>query len=189
MSITKPVVPDESDNLSRTELADTAQRYAREVQETYHQSPIFDIELARVDWKVSPQLCRAGAYCETLLDDPPEHTIGLSYPGYRSWGWDRMKGIIRHELVHLVINEEYEDGVTAHGPEFQSVAESVDAPLRGEDPVPYRYQLYCSYCGAMVDGLYKASDRTQNPEEYQSPCCETSLTVETNSDWPGYVTE
>ena len=189
MNITKPVVPSESDNLSRTELADTAQRYALEVQETYQQSRIADIKLTRVDWEVSPQLCRAGAYCETLLDDPPEHTIVLSYPGYRSWGWDRMKDIIRHELGHVVINEEYEDGVTAHGPEFQSVAESVDAPLRGEDPVPYRYQLYCSYCGAMVDGFYKASDRTQNPDKYQSPCCDTSLTVEINSDWPGYATE
>lgn len=41
----------------------------------------------------------------------------------------------------------------------------------------------------MVNGLYKASDRTQAPEEYQSLCCETSLAVETNSDWPGYATE
>lgn len=77
-----------------------------------------------------------------------------------------MEGIIRHELVYVVINEEYEDGVTAHGPEFRKVGKSVDAPLRGEDPVPYRYQLYCSYCGMMVDGLYNALDRTQNPEEY-----------------------
>jgi len=95
-----------------------------------------------------------------------------------------MKGIIRHELVHVVINEEYGDGVTTHGPEFQRVADAVDAPLRGEDPVPYRYRLYCSHCGAIVDGLYKASDRTQNPEQYQSPCCDVSLQAETNSDWP-----
>lgn len=189
MSTTKPVVLDDHDSLSPTELADIARRYAHEVQETYQQEPIADVELVRVDWEVSPQLCRAGAYCETLLEDPPEHTIVLSYPGYRSWGWDRMKGIIRHELVHVVINEEYEDGVRAHGPEFQDVAESVDAPLCGEDPVPYRYRLYCSYCGAMVDGLYKASERTRNPEEYQSRCCETSVTVETNSDWPGFATE
>ena len=142
-----------------------------------------------MDWKVSPHLCRAGAYCETLLDDPPEHTIVLSNPGYRSWGWDLMKGITRHQIVHVNINKQYEDGETAHGAEFQDAANSVVVPLRCVDPVPYRSQLFCSYCGAMIDGLYKASARTQNPEEYQSPCCESSLTVETNSDWPGYATD
>jgi len=39
----------ESDDLSRTELAERAERYAREVHETYEQSPIADIKLARVD--------------------------------------------------------------------------------------------------------------------------------------------
>ena len=184
MSITKSVVRDAPDDLSRADLAETAERYAREVQETYDQSPVANVELARVDWDVSPQLCRAGAYCETVLEEPPKHTIVLSYPGYRSWGWERMKGIIRHELVHVVINEEHGDGVTAHGPEFQSVADSVNAPIRGEDPVPYRYRLYCGRCGSMVDGLYKASDRTRNPRQYRTNCCEAPLQVETNSDWP-----
>jgi len=81
MSITKPVVLDDASTLSRTELAETAERYASTVQDTYGDSPVADIDLTRVDWDVSSQLCRAGAYCETLLDDPPEHTIVLSYPG------------------------------------------------------------------------------------------------------------
>jgi len=184
MSITTTVDPDESGDLTRTELADTAARYAHTVQEKFPNSPVADIDLSRVNWDVSPQLCRAGAYCETLLDNPPEHTIVLSYPGYRSWGWDRMKGVIRHELVHVVVNEEYGDDVTAHGSEFQTVANSVDAPIRGEDPVPYRYQLYCSRCGTLVDGLYKASDRTRHPNKYRSNCCRAPLRVETNTDWP-----
>jgi predicted SprT family Zn-dependent metalloprotease len=184
MSITKTVILDKPDSLSRTELTEMAGRYAHSVQDSYPQSPVADIDLTQVDWDVSPQLCRAGAYCETLLDEPPEHTIVLSYPGYRSWGWEYMKGIIRHELVHVVINEEYGDEVTAHGLEFQTIAESVDAPIRGEDPVPYRYQLYCSRCGSMIDGLYKASERTQQPNKHQSNCCEAPLQVETNDDWP-----
>lgn len=168
----------------QTALTEAAAEYANEVQSIYPKSPIADIDLSRVDWRVSSQLCRAGGYCETILEDPPEHTIVLSYPGYRSWGWQRMKGIIRHELIHVVINEEYGDDVSAHGSEFQNVANSVDAPLRGEDPVPYRYQLFCSQCGAFVDGLYKASDRTQNPEAHQSECCEARLQIDMNSDWP-----
>ena len=178
----EPLTPGHSDD--QTVLTKAAAEYASKVQDIFPESSVADIDLDRVDWRISSQLCRAGGYCETILKDPPKHTIVLSYPGYRSWGWQRMKGIIRHELVHVVINEEYGEDVSAHGSEFQNVADSVDAPLRGEDPVPYRYQLFCTQCGAFVDGLYKASDRTQNPELYESECCEARLQVDTNGDWP-----
>lgn len=168
----------------QTALVEAAAEYASDVQNIFPDSPVSDVDLGRVDWRASSQLCRAGGYCETILKDPPEHTIVLSYPGYRSWGWERMKGIIRHELVHVVINQEYGDDVSAHGPEFQNVAESVDAPLRGEDPVPYRYQLFCSQCGTFVDGLYNASDRTKNPERYRSQCCGARLHVDRHGNWP-----
>ena len=168
----------------QTALVEAAVEYASDVQNIFPDSPVSDVDLGRVDWRASSQLCRAGGYCETILKDPPEHTIVLSYPGYRSWGWERMEGIIRHELVHVVINEEYGDDVSSHGSEFQNVAESVDAPLRGEDPVPYRYQLFCSQCGTFVDGLYKASDRTMNPGQYRSQCCGARLHVDKNDNWP-----
>lgn len=169
--------------LDREELADTAEQYARKVQESYKYSPITDIELARVEWRASSQLCRSGAYCETELDDPPVHIIVLSYPGYRAWGWDQMTGVIRHELAHAVVNEQFGDEVRPHGAEFREVAESLDAPMRGEDPVPYRYKLFCSRCGSMTDGLYRASDRTRTPWNYTSSCCQASLQVETGEGW------
>lgn len=173
----------ELDQLNREELAATAEQYARKVQESYTQSPITDVKLALVDWRASSQLCRSGAYCETELDDPPAHTIVLSYPGYRAWGWDRMTGVIRHELAHVVVNEQFGDEVRPHGPEFCEVAESLDAPMRGEDPVPYRYKLFCSRCGSMIDGLYQASDRTKNPWNHTSSCCQAPLQVETGKGW------
>lgn len=177
-----PSISEEEDG--RPVLAEAASEYAADVQNIFPESPVANVDLDRVDWRVSSQLCRAGGYCETILENPPDHTIVLSYPGYRSWGWERMKGIIRHELVHVVINEKYGDDVSAHGPEFRTVAQSVDAPLRGEDPVPYRYQLFCSRCGLMVDGLYKASDRTKNPEQYRSQCCDARIQVDKNNSWP-----
>lgn len=167
------------DELDRDELAAAAEQYARNVQKSYVDSPIADVELARINWKASSQLCRSGAYCETELDDPPVHTIVLSYQGYRAWGWDRMTGVIRHELAHVVVNEQFGDGVRPHGPEFRKVAESLNAPMRGEEPIPYRYKLFCTQCGSMTAGLYQASDRTRNPWDYSSSCCQVPLQVET----------
>lgn len=171
------------DTLDRDELVEIAKQYARSVQEEYTQSPIVDIDLARIEWKASSQLCRSGAYCETELDDPPVHTIVLSYPGYRAWGWNQMAGVIRHELAHAVVNEQFGGDTRPHGSEFRDVAESLDAPMRGEEPIPYRYKLFCSRCGSMIDGLYQASDRTKNPWDYTSPCCQASLQVETGEGW------
>lgn len=169
--------------LERDELVEIAEQYACNVQEAYAQSPIADIDLSRIHWKASSQLCRSGAYCETELDDPPTHTIVLSYPGFRAWGWDQMTGVIRHELAHAVVNEQYGGETRPHGSEFRSVAESLDAPMRGEEPIPYRYKLFCSRCGSIVDGLYQASDRTKNPWNYTSQCCQASLQVETGEGW------
>lgn len=174
---------DDLNQLDRNELPPTAEQYARKVKESYMDSPITVIDLSRVNWRASSQLCRSGAYCETELDDPPIHTIVLSYPGYKAWGWDRITGVIRHELAHAVVIETFGDDVRPHGPEFRDVAESLDAPLYGEEPVPYRYNLFCSRCGSMTDGLYKASDRTRNPWNYSSPCCMAPLQVEPGEGW------
>lgn len=171
------------DQLDREELVAAAEQYAQDVQKSYAESQIADVELTRIDWKASSQLCRSGAYCETELDEPPVHTIVLSYPGYRAWGWDRMTGVIRHELAHVVVNEQFGDEVRPHGSEFRGVAESLDAPMRGEEPIPYRYKLFCSRCGSMTDGLYRASDRTKNPWNYTSSCCQSPLQVETGEGW------
>lgn len=178
-----PAREGESDPLNRDELAATSKQYAHEVQMSHSDSPVTEIDLGRVDWRASSQLCRFGAYCETKLDDPPRHTIVLSYPGYRAWGWNRMAGVVRHELAHVVVNEQFGGDVQPHGPEFQEVAESLDAPMQGEDPVPYRYKLFCSQCGSMTDGLYQASDRTENPWHYDSPCCQAPLQVEKEGEW------
>ena len=172
------------DRLDRDELERTAEEYARTVQESYPETPIAEIDLHRITWKASSQLCRSGAYCETTLNDPPTHRIVLSYPGYQVWGWDRMTGIIRHELAHVVVNERYGEDARPHGPEFHEAAETLDAPLRGEEPVPYRYKLYCRRCGLMTDGLYQASDRTENPWHHQSSCCDAPLQVEIRREWP-----
>lgn len=169
--------------LNRDKLAAAAEHYARYVQDSYTESQIVDVELDRIEWKVSSQLCRSGAYCETQLDDPPNHTIVLSYPGYRAWGWDRMAGVIRHELAHVVVNEQFAAETRPHGPEFCDVAESLDAPLRGEEPIPYRYKLFCSRCGSMTAGLYQASDRTRDPWNYKSSCCQAPLQVEAGEGW------
>lgn len=170
------------DQLDRNELAVVAEQYAEQVQASFTDSQITEIDLKRVYWRASSQLCQSGAYCETQLDDPPTHTVVLSYPGYQAWGWAEMTGVIRHELAHAVVNEQYGSEVRPHGPEFQQVAESLDAPMRGEEPVPYRYKLFCQRCGSMIDGLYKASDRTKNPWNYTSSCCQARLQVETTED-------
>lgn len=171
------------EQLNRDELVVAAEQYARNVQDSYTEGPLADVELARINWKASSQLCRSGAYCETVLDEPPVHTIVLSFPGYLAWGWDRMTGVIRHELAHVVVNEKFGNEVQPHGPEFRDVAESLDAPMRGEEPIPYRYKLFCSRCGSMTDGLYQASDRTRNSWNYTSSCCQAPLLVETGEGW------
>lgn len=129
----------------------------------------------RVDLKVSRQLYRAGGECQSTAESPPTHEIIVSYPAYEYWGLDRVRDILRHEVAHAVVFEEFGPNVPSHGREFRTVANALGAPVRGEDRLPYRFELRCRACGQMVDGTYRSSVRTRNPGKYRSGCCDAPL--------------
>lgn len=132
----------------------------------------------RLNTTVSRRLYRAGGYCHSELGDPPSHKIVVSYPAYRHWGWSWVQEIVRHELCHAVVFEQYGTDVEHHGSEFRSLADRVGAPLKGESPLPPRFELRCSDCERVVAGLYEASDRTADPSKYRSDCCSMPLVVD-----------
>lgn len=147
---------------------------------------IAELPLERIDWTISRQLYRAGGKCTTQFGEPPRHEITISYPAYRYWGWNRIAGIVRHELAHAATHEVYGADVEPHGPEFRSIATEMDAPLRGEEPLPYRFELYCSRCDQFVDGLYERSSRIEAPHQYYSDCCDSTLRVEESTSYYDY---
>ncbi|WP_390080194.1 SprT-like domain-containing protein [Halogranum rubrum] len=153
--------------------------YASQLVDVYDQV-LGILCLDEVEWNVSRRLFRAGGYCRSQGGNPPTHKIVISYPAYKCWGWSRVKEIIRHELAHAVVFEKYGPEVDPHGDEFRTLARVVDAPLRGEEPLPYRFELYCSVCERFIDGLYEPSTRTKVPRRYRSDCCEAPLELEEN---------
>lgn len=136
----------------------------------------------RIRYRVSRQLYRAGGYCTSEFTEPPNHEIVVSYPAYLSWGWEKIVDIVHHELAHAATYEVNGQEVDPHGPEFQDVAERIGAPLRGEERLPYSFELYCTACEELVDGLYRPSVRTQSPQHYRSDCCDAPLRVEEQCD-------
>lgn len=169
----------ETDEWPLERLEAEIESYVLDVLEAYPEA--FDtLEPDRLDISVSRRLYRAGGYCESELDDPPSHEIVVSYPAYRHWGWDRVRDIVRHELCHAVVFERYGPDVEHHGSEFRSLADRVGAPLKGESPLPPRFELRCSDCERVVAGLYEASARTANPRKYRSDCCSMPLVVDEN---------
>lgn len=169
---------------SPSELRTKLEEYAEDVLDRYSE-PLESLCLERTEWTVSRRLFRAGGYCRTEFSDPPKHEIVVSYPAFRYWGWHRVQDIVRHELVHAAVFEAYGPDIDPHGEEFQALAEGIDAPIAGESPLPYRFELRCSVCRDLVDGLYEPSPRTKHPSRFQSKCCGAPLDV--NEQFPAYV--
>jgi len=179
---------DESSSLSnkwkRSRLRREIRIYSEDVFKQYS-AVLENLHLDRIEWTVSRRLYRAGGYCRTEFGDPVTHEIVISYPAYRHWGWKQIKDIVRHELAHATVFEEYGPDIDPHGPEFRTLAKSIEAPIEGESPLPHRFELRCSACRNYVDGLYEPSPRTDHPNRYQSECCEAPLEVEEN--FPAFV--
>lgn len=170
-------VHDEAKDLTAEELVAELETYMMQIADE-HSDAFGLIDLDRIEWRVSRQLFRAGGYCETQFTGEQRHEITISYPAYQVWGLERTKGIARHELVHVLVHEEFGDSVATHGPEFEAVARTLDAPIRGERPLPYRFVLSCSHCSRRVAGLYRPSRRTRRPLDHRSECCDAPLEVE-----------
>lgn len=169
---------------SPSELEAHLREYAEDVVERYIKA-LEGLCLDRIEWKVSRRLFHAGGYCRTEFSDPPVHEIVISYPAFRYWGWQRVQSIVRHELVHAAVFEAYGPGIDPHGDEFRTLAERIDAPISGESPLPYRFELRCSVCRDLVDGLYEPSPRTKHPNRFRSDCCGAPLDVD--EQFPAYV--
>ena len=165
------------DGVSPSKLEKKLSSYGSEVIEI-HGNVIEELMTDRIEWKVSQQLYRAGGYCTTQFAESVTHEIVISYPAFRYWGWGRVKEIVRHELAHAEIYEVHGPSVEPHGSEFRALAQAIDAPIRGEEPLPYRFVLDCSECGGFVDGLYTPSNRTNCPHHYRSDCCDAPLLVD-----------
>ena len=169
---------------SPSELRDEIRKYAEEVFERYSEA-FESLSLERIGWTVSRRLFRAGGYCRTEFRDPPIHEIVVSFPAFRYWGWHQVRDIVRHELVHAAVFEVHGPDIDPHGDEFRALAESIDAPVKGESALPYRFKLRCSVCRDLVDGLYEPSPRTKRPNKFRSECCDAPLDV--NEKFPAFV--
>jgi len=162
------------ERLTPSELLSKLKHDISSILENYDEVSAEDLA-KRVDVRVSRQLYRAGGECQSTTESPPTHEIIVSYPAYEYWGLGRVRDILRHEVAHAVVFEEFGPNVPSHGREFRTVANALGAPVRGEDRLPYRFELRCRACGQMVDGTYRSSVRTRNPGKYRSGCCDAPL--------------
>ncbi|MFB6162471.1 MAG: SprT-like domain-containing protein [Halococcoides sp.] len=147
------------------ELRECAAEYARCVD--------LPVDCEAIDWSVTERAQRRAGVCRY---DPAGRTvtIELAWPACRDAGWDRVRGTIRHELVHAWEFRRY--GRSDHGDRFALMARTIDAPIDRDCAVRGRIELACRRC-SWSDPRFRASRPVRRPAEYACPDCGGALGV------------
>lgn len=170
--------------------------WAQDYAETVVTEQDMDVELPLITWKISNRAKRqAGA---VRNHEPPDATVGvpvdwdatdedsrrvrltLAWRAYETLGLAEMKGVIRHELIHVEQAQRY--GTTNHQSAFTQRAREIDAPTSCPLFTPARYLLKCSGCGETLARRYRRSKTVTQPDNYESRCCGVSLAVDDRTE-------
>lgn len=166
----------DKDNLSRRELREAIREYAETVD--------LDVDLSKVGIEVSDRLTVTAGKAINHLSSTPKHgrpyTMRFAWKAYQSWGWEKFKSTIRHELIHIW---QYERGSRGHGSDFKREARrlgcSVHCEPFGEEDAAYL--IYCEGCGELKNTRQRRSKLVKHPERYKTRCCKADLRVEANN--------
>lgn len=156
---------------TRREFLAAAKLYAREVVDAHGLTVAVDT----LNWEVSARAKRrAGAvkHC----DGTPE-TVSLTWDFFAEKGWEQTTEIVRHELAHVHLLNEADDG--GHGPAFEALAERLRAPRHCERFVGPAWWVRCVDCSVEL-ARYRASKLVEHPERYACGACGGRLRVERN---------
>ncbi len=144
------------------EFLAVAKLYARDVVDRHQLTVTVD----DLDWEVSTRATRrAGAVKHR--DGRPE-VVSLTWAYFETKGWDAMAETIRHELVHVHLLNEHDDG--SHGERFRTLAAELRTGVRCERFAEPRWWIVCQSCGARL-ARYKRSKLVREVESYRCGDC------------------
>jgi hypothetical protein len=163
------------DDMGTDAFRDACEAYAEWAVNHYD---VFDpVDLSDVTIEVSTKLKRAAGKAgakNKMLGDITGMYMRFAFGAYEKWGWsEEIRETIRHELVHLAQYEERGEG--GHGFDFELKADKADCPKHCKQFTDYKYHIFCSGCGDMIDGRHKKSKLVKQPESYRSKCCSEPL--------------
>lgn len=135
----------------------------------------YDLDVSDVTYEfvVSGRLTRThGNIRGNLRYD--DYTIKVSSHAIDNFDWEHIKGVIRHELAHLVTY--LERGKHSENDFFfQENLERLDAPKDTDRPAkPPKYILVCEDCGVKIRRQQK-SKIIKNPHRYSCGECNGRL--------------
>jgi predicted SprT family Zn-dependent metalloprotease len=143
--------------------------YARDVVDHYGLTADVDA----LDWEVSTRAKRrAGAVRHR--DGQPE-AVSLTWEHFETAGWDAVAETIRHELVHVHLLNEYDDG--SHGERFRTLAAELRTGTHCDRFADPRWWVVCRSCGRRI-ARYRRSKLVREVDSYQCGECGGDLFVE-----------
>ncbi len=153
---------------SPTEFIAAVKLYARAVADLFD----LTVPVHELDWEISRRAKRrAGAVIST--DGCPVR-VRLTWEYFQREGWAAMAGTVRHELVHVHLLCEADDG--SHGPAFRSLAEQLDAPRHCTRFAPPKYTVRCVDCPTEYY-RYRRSKLVDRVDAYRCGECGGKLIV------------
>lgn len=156
---------------STRELLAVAKLYARDVAERHELS----VDVTDLEWEVSKRAKRrAGAV--RYRDGEPE-TVSLTWEQFQRQGWRATAETVRHELIHVHLLNEYDDG--SHGDRFRELAEELQTTVHCDRFAEPDWWVICEDCGGKL-ARYRRSKLVKNPGSYRCGGCGGGLYVEEN---------
>ncbi|WP_224450250.1 SprT-like domain-containing protein [Haloprofundus salilacus] len=147
--------------------------YAREVVEHYG----LRVTVSDLEWEVSKRAKRrAGAV--RYRDGKPE-AVSLTWELFENRGWEAAAETIRHELIHVHLLNEANDG--SHGERFRRLAGELGTHVNCERFAEPKWWIRCESCETKL-ARYRRSKLVENTESYRCGGCGGALRVEENCD-------
>lgn len=135
-----------------------------------------DVDHDAIEWTISHRAKRRAGSCR-YHSDTGDVTIRLSWDAYRQHGWEEMKGVVRHELVHAWEFQHF--GESGHGERFREHADSIGAPRHCTPFSEPRLRLVCTAedCDWSAD-RFRASATVTEPNTRRCGVCGARYRVE-----------
>lgn len=160
-----------SSDATPEELLAVSKLYARDVVERHGLS----VDVTELDWEVSTRAKRrAGAVHHR---DGVPLSISLTWAFFRAQGWEAMAETVRHELVHVHLLNEHDDG--SHGDRFQRWATRLRTGTHCERFSPPTWWIICTDCGHRL-ARYRRSKLVEHVGSYRCGECGGELRREVN---------
>jgi len=147
-----------------------AKLYAREIVARFGLS----VSVSALSWAVSTRAKRRAGAVKHREGSP--ETVSLTRQYFETKGWSSMAAIVRHELIHVHLLNEMDDG--GHGEQFHALAEELHAPRHCERFAEPSWWVVCTGCPTRIP-RYRRSKLVTHPEEYACGNCGGGFRVET----------